>query len=86
MRGLRLYFTCCLALGFNTVLAAYFTSVERAKPAHLLSLLRGLVLIIPAAVSMAALWGMDGVWLSCTVTEMAAALLGIVVFLRTSEE
>ena len=47
--GLRLYFVSSPFIGYNTVLAMFFTSVERAMPAHVLSLLRGFILIIPAA-------------------------------------
>lgn len=45
--GLRLYFTGALFAGFNIILSMYFTSVERALPAHITSLLRGFLLILP---------------------------------------
>lgn len=46
VEGLRLYFLSAPFAGFNIVLASYFTSVEQAAPAQVLSLLRGLILII----------------------------------------
>ena len=51
VEGLKLYFTSVLFTGFNIVLSTYFTSVEKALPAQVISLLRGLILIIPAAFS-----------------------------------
>lgn len=75
--GLRLYFTSNLAVGFNTILAVYFASVEQAVPAQLLSLLRGFILILPSAFLLARLRGMTGVWLAYPVAESVTALLGL---------
>ena len=74
--GLKLYFTAILFMGYNVILSTYFTSVEKVIPAHVVSLLRGLLLIVPAAFVMAGLWGMTGVWLACPVTEGITAALG----------
>lgn len=80
--GLKLYFASNIFLGFNTVAATFFTSVERALPAHILSLLRGFVLIIPLAFVMSVLWGMNGIWLCVPVTEAATAILGIFIYFK----
>lgn len=80
--GLKIYFTASAFVGFNIMLAIYFTSVERALPAHILSVLRGLVLIIPMAFLLSAVGGMMGIWLSYPVTEALAALLGDVIYKR----
>ena len=53
--GLRLYFTGIPAAGLNIILSIFFTSTEQAVPAHIISLLRGLVLIIPIAFFLAGL-------------------------------
>lgn len=80
--GLKLYFASNIFLGFNTVAATFFTSVERALPAHILSLLRGFVLIIPLAFVMSVLWGMNGIWLCFPVTEAATAILEIFIYFK----
>ena len=74
--GLKLYFTSNLFVGFNTVLATYFTSIEKALPAQILSMLRGFILIIPGAFLMSTLWGMDGIWFCFPAVEAATAFLG----------
>lgn len=84
--GLKLYFTSNLFVGFNTVIATFFTSVEKALPAHVLSLLRGLILIIPLAFLMSALWGMNGIWLSFPLTEAVVAFLGVCVTIKIEKE
>ena len=62
-----------------TGLKLYFTSIERALPAHILSILRGLVLIIPMAFLLSALWKMTGVWLTYPISEFFTAILGFVI-------
>lgn len=80
--GLRLYFTSAVFSGYNVILAVFFTSIEQALPAHILSVLRGLILIIPMAFFMSSVWGMTGVWLTCTVTECLVAALGAGMYRR----
>ncbi len=74
--GLRLYFTSSAFVGYNIILAIFFTSIERPLPAHILSVLRGLVLIIPMALVLSAIWNMTGVWLAYPFTELFVAIPG----------
>lgn len=83
IQGLRLYFTAVLFVGFNTMIAVFFASIEKALPAHILSLLRGLVLIVPVAFVLSALWKMTGIWLTYPVTEGIAAVLGCILYRRS---
>lgn len=78
--GLKLYFISNPFVGYNIILATFFTSVEKALPAHILSILRGLVLIIPMAFLLSALWEMTGVWLTYPLTEILIALLGFIIY------
>ena len=80
--GLKIYFTANIFLGYNTILSTYFTSVERVKPAHVLSLLRGIVLIVPMAYLLSSLFNMTGVWLALPVTELIVAVLGFYLYKR----
>jgi len=80
--GLKIYFTSSAFVGYNIILAIFFTSVEMALPAHILSILRGLVLIIPMAFLLSAIGGMIGIWLAYPITEALVALLGYIVYTR----
>ena len=55
-------------------------------PAHVLSILRGFVLIIPMAFLLSALWGMTGVWLTCPLTELLVAITGYILLRRYFDE
>lgn len=84
--GLRLYFTASVFVGFNVVLAMFFTSSEKPMPAQGISIFRGLVLIIPMALALSALFGINGVWLSFPATELIVAIFGAVYFWRSSRK
>lgn len=81
--GLRLYFIACPFAGFNIILSIYFTSTGRPLPAHVVSLLRGFIVIIPMAFLLAAVGKMQGVWCAFPVTEALVALVGWLIFRRT---
>lgn len=80
--GLRLYFTACPFAGFNVIIAVYFTSGANPLPAHLISLLRGFVIIIPLAFLLSSAAGLAGVWCAFPVTEALVATVGLLLFLR----
>lgn len=74
-QGLRLYFLAAPFAGVNIILAVYFASVEQAVPAQAVSLLRGILVILPMAVALAATFGMVGVWVAFPVSEALVALV-----------
>lgn len=73
-QGFPLYFAGIPLAGFNILLSAYFASVQKALPAQIISLLRGLILIVPAAWILAGLYQMAGIWLSYPCAELLCAL------------
>lgn len=83
--GLKLYFISTPFVGYNIILATYFTSIEKALPAYILLILRGLVVIIPMAFFLSALWKMTGVWLAYPITELLVALLGLAIYARKNK-
>ncbi len=80
--GLKVYFIGCIFAGFNIIVSMYFTSTEYPLPAHVISILRGFGVIIPAAFILSALAGMNGVWSAFPVTEALVAVIGAGLLLR----
>lgn len=76
VEGIQFYFIGIVFAGFNIVSAIYFTSTDQAKPANLISLLRGIVLIVPLAFLMSGLFGITGLWLTFPLTEFLVAIIG----------
>lgn len=83
--GLKIYFTSIIFTGYNIIISMYFTSVEKAVQSHIISLLRGFVLIIPMAFFASAFWSMTGVWLALPITELVVTVLGIFFLQREKE-
>ncbi|SHM98638.1 putative efflux protein, MATE family [Anaerosporobacter mobilis DSM 15930] len=79
--GLKIYFIACVFAGFNIILSVYFTSTEHARPAHIISLLRGFIVIIPMAFLLSSIGGMIGVWFTFPTTELIVAIIGLTLYL-----
>ena len=78
--GLKIYFTGCIFAGFNIILCVYFTSTEKALPAHIISLLRGIIIVVPMAFFLSWAGGMNGVWCVFPVTELLVCVIGILLY------
>lgn len=76
IEGLQLFFLSTPFAGICIILSTWFASVQDPKPAHIISLLRGLILVVPFAYLFTAVWGMTGAWLAVPVSEALSALIG----------
>lgn len=81
-KGIKLYFTGGIFAGLNIVLAIYFMASDRVKPANLISMLRGFILIIPLSFLMSGIWKMTGLWLTFPVTELLTAGAGCLLIIK----
>lgn len=79
--GLKIYFTACVFAGFNIIISVYFTSTENALPAHIISILRGFIVIIPMAFILSAAAELLGVWAAFPATELIVSLIGAGLYL-----
>jgi len=68
--GMRIYFIGGIFAGFNIVVSTYFASVEKTRPAHIISVLRGFVVILPLVFLLSNVLGITGVWLAFPVAEV----------------
>ncbi len=82
--GLRIYFISLLFTGINILLASYYAAIDRPKRSFVISVSRGLLIVVPIACLMAYFFGINGVWLSLTVTELI--VLGMVLIMKISEK
>lgn len=75
--GLVIYFISYFAACFNIVLAGFLSAMERADFGFVISLMRGLAVIAPAAIVLSRVFGITGVWIAVPVAEvitLAAAI------------
>ena len=80
--GMKLYFLAVPFLGFNIVTSTFFAAIEKVLPAQSISLLRGIVLMVPMAYLLAAVGKMAGIWLTVPITEGIVAVIGVVFLVK----
>ena len=83
--GLRIYFIGSVFAGLNIIMAIYFTSIKRPRPAHIISLLRGFAVIFPLVFLLSQAVGITGVWLAFPVTEFLVGGVGVVFYWMMSK-
>ncbi len=77
--GLRLYSLGFLLAGCNIIIAGVYAATGRAKEGFVISILRGLVLIVAFAFLLSRFFGLDGVWLSFTAAEAVTLVVACLV-------
>lgn len=78
VRGLHIYFTGFFCAGVNVVAAGFFSAAGQARQGFTISILRGLVAVIPLLLVLSSLFGMDGVWATFPVVEAATLCVTLV--------
>lgn len=75
--GLRLYFPGFVFAGVNIITAVFFGAWDKPAPSFIISVLRGFVVIIPAAFIMSYQFKMAGVWLAFPVCEATVMIVSL---------
>lgn len=84
-KGVRLYFIGTLFAGINIVGSSFFSAIEKAKEAFVVSILRGFVLIIFFAFLLSALLKMTGIWLAYSAAEACTMIIFFVLVFLTNK-
>ena len=74
-KGLRIFMLALPLVGFQVIAANFFQNIGKAKMATFLSLLRQLIILIPALLILPNLYGLKGVWLCSPVADVTSALI-----------
>lgn len=82
VKAFRMYVHVYLVLGFNIVIVGFYSSIEKPLYSMIISMGRGLVVIVPALMIMSNLFGENGIWLSSLVSESICLLIGGVIFVK----
>lgn len=83
--GFRIYFICYPVVGAQIVIQNFFQSVGHPAPSIFLSLTRQLIFLLPFLWILPKYFGVDGVWLSMTGSDLLAffvSLVTIIIWLR----
>ena len=77
LRGFTIFSLSFLFSGLAIYGSGFFTALNNGLVSAIISFLRTLVFQIAAVLLLPLIWGIDGVWLSVVVAELAAAALTV---------
>ncbi len=78
--GLRIYFSSFLFVGINFVVIFFSAAIGKSRISMFISILRGLILIIPILYIMRSVLGITGVWLTMPIVETLTLFVGSYIF------
>lgn len=76
--GLKLFFIGYLFMGINFVYMTFYQSIGLVKPSLLITLFRGVIVLILMLLILPPIFGVAGIWLALPVTEAVVAIFLIV--------
>ena len=79
--GLKLYFIATPFIGFNIVSSTFLTSCERNMSAQIVSLLRGLFVLLPITFLLSYTLKMLGIWLAYPISEGIVSIVALVLII-----
>ena len=82
VRGFIIYALSFLLCGFNIFGSSLFTALNNGLISAVISFVRTLVCQIAAVLILPIFWGLDGIWFSILVAELAALLLTVFCFVK----
>lgn len=72
--GFPVYSTAFVFFIFNLTAIGYFQSIEKALPAIIFALLRGVIFLVPSFILVPKLLGINGIWMALSVSEIMTSL------------
>ena len=78
--GLHIYCAGFVLAGVNTVFSQALAAVEQPRQSMVISLSRGLVVIVAFVLLFAQLWGVTGVWMAFPATEILTFVLALAIY------
>ena len=85
-KGLPLYATGFIFFAINIVSIGYFQSVERARYATIITLLRGFVLLTACFFGLPLLFGNPSIWLATPLAELLTTLFILIIYIKAKRE
>lgn len=82
VKAFRMYVLVYLVVGFNLVLVGFYSAIESSMYSMLISMGRGLFIIVLSMFLMTEIFGANGVWIASFVSEIVCLLLAAIIFIK----
>lgn len=80
--GIKVYFTAFFIMGLNIVTTSLFSSINKAQESFIISIMRGVVAVIPLILTLPRFFGMTGVWITIPLAEIITFFIGISLYIK----
>ncbi len=80
IKAFRLFSFSFIVVGFNILISGYFVAIEEAFKAIVISLSRGLFVLVAALLIMVSLFGENGIWVSTFVSEFIVLIISSIFY------
>ncbi len=74
-QGMRIFMSAWILIGFQIVANSYYQAIGMAKTAAFLSLLRQVIILIPAVIILPRFFELKGVWMAGPVADISSAII-----------
>ncbi len=81
VRGFKLFSVAFFTCGVNIFASSFFTALNNGVVSAILSVMRTVVFQVVFVLMLPILWGLDGIWFSSPMTELASVVVAIVFFI-----
>ncbi len=82
VKAFRIFTLAYLVVGFNIIFVGFYSAIEKPLYSMIISTCRGLVVIVLSLMTMTALFGDNGIWLSLFVSEIICLIISGVLFAK----
>ena len=86
INSFRIYSFCFLLLGFNIMISGFCAAIEKPFYETLISLSRGLVIVVLVLILLTSLFGSIGIWVTTTVSESICLLISLLVIKQIQKQ
>lgn len=69
-------------MGYDVISSMYFTSIGDAKSSAIISLLRGIILLLLFTFTFPIFWGLKGIWAVTPTTEVLTSIVTAVLLIK----
>lgn len=86
IEGINIYFSAFIIMGINIVTTSFFASINKPKESFAISMIRGLIIVIPLILLLPNFLGMTGVWLTIPLSEAITLFISIIIYFKYKRE
>lgn len=81
VRVLRIFILSFLVVGYNIVIAGFFTAIEKTIPAIIIALGRGFFTLVISVAAVVSLFGGESIWYASVVSEILCLVMAIALYI-----